>query len=327
MRVLVAGATGAVGSRLVPLLVQAGHSVVGLTRTPAHAPALTRAGAAAVIADALDPVAVRKAVRAARPEVVVHEVTALRGMADLRKFDRAFAATNRHRTQGLDTLMAAALDAGSRRFVAQSYCGWPYAPIGGPVKDEDDPLDPAPPRQLRRALDAIGHLEHATTHGATEGVVLRYGTFYGPDTGLTSEAALDQVRKRRFPLVGSGEGWWSFVHVDDAAAATVHAIERGAPGLYNIVDDEPAPVREWLPALAAVLGAKPPRHLPAWFARLVAGDHVVRMMTTARAGSNAKARRELQWRPAHASWREGFASVLARQRAPGRGLAPAADSR
>lgn len=311
MRVLVAGATGAVGSRLIPLLVQAGHSVVGMARRPDGAAAIERDGAAAAIVDALDAEAVREAVLGARPDVVVHQLTALRGVTDLRDFDQALAQSNLLRTKGLDYLLAAAVEAGTRRVVVQSYCGWPYAPSGGPVKSETDPLDPDPPRRMRRTLDAILHLERATTTGQMDGVVLRYGSFYGPDMGVLSDTILDQIRRRRFPILGSGGGWWSFVHIDDVAVATAVAVERGAPGIYNIVDDEPAPVDQWLPELATLLGVRPPPRLPGWLGRLLVGEPMVRMMTAVRAGSNAKARRELRWSPKHASWRQGFARVLA----------------
>ncbi len=312
MRVFIAGATGAVGIRLVERLVSAGHSVVGLTRTPAKQALLTGIGAEAAVADALDRDAVIAAVVAASPDVVVHEVTALGDNIDLRNFDRAFAATNRLRTEGLDILMAAAQRAGARRLVAQSYCGWPYARQGGPVKSEDDPLDPEPPQRMRQTFEAIRYLERTVT--AAEGVALRYGGFYGPGTGALAPSTIDQLRRRRMPLIGDGGGWWSFVHVDDAAAATALAIERAAPGIYNIVDDEPAPVRDWLPALAAIVGARPPLQVPKWLARLLAGEHIVTMMTEVRAGSNAKAKRELGWQPIYPSWRQGFAAALA---APG----------
>jgi len=314
MRILVAGATGAVGRRLLPRLVSAGHSVVGLTRTREKAGVIRSFGAEPAVANALDAESVHAAVAAARPDVIVHEMTELTGAADLRRFDRSFASTNRLRTAGTDLLLAAARDNGVRRMVVQSYCGWPYARIGGPIKSETDPLDPEPPREMRRSLDAIKYLEGAVAGSAApEGVVLRYGAFYASGTGMFDAALVEQIRHRRVPLIGSGDGWWSFVHVEDAAAATVSAVERGAPGIYNIVDDEPAPVRVWLPALAAMLGAKPPLHLPEWLARIVAGDHLVAMMTQARAGANAKAKRDLGWRPAHPSWRQGFAEIAAQQ--------------
>jgi nucleoside-diphosphate-sugar epimerase len=312
MRIFVAGATGALGRRLVPLLVEGGHQVTGMTRTAGKAAGLRAAGADPVVADALDRDAVLRAVVAARPEVVVHQLTALAGMTSFRKFDREFALTNRLRTEGTDHLLEAARAVGARRFVAQSFTGWPFARVGGPVKTEDDPLDPDPPAQLRRTLDAIRHLEAAVsgTEGL-EGVVLRYGGFYGPGTSAGAGGSmLEELRRRRFPIVGDGGGVWSFIHIDDAATATAAAIERGAPGVYQIVDDDPAPVSEWLPALAAAIGAPPPRRVPAWVARLVAGEHAVVLMTEVRGASNAKARRELGWRPGWRSWRQGFRTGL-----------------
>ena len=313
MRIFVAGATGAVGRRLVPRLVRAGHSVTGLTHTPSKAGFVRELGAEPVVSDALDERSIRAAVVAARPDVIVHELTDLKGASDLRKFDRAFANSNRLRTEGTDHLLAAAGDCGVRRIVAQSFCGWPYARTGGQVKSEDDPLDPNPPQQLRRTLDAIRYLEHlVTTSGGPEGVVLRYGAFYGPDTGVFDAALIEQIRRRRVPLIGGGGAWWSFLQIDDAAEATALAVELGR-GVYNIVDDDPAPVHEWLPATAAMLGAKPQFRVPAWVARLAAGQHLVAMMTQSRAGSNAKARRELNWRPLHPSWRQGFAEIVQRE--------------
>jgi 2-alkyl-3-oxoalkanoate reductase len=312
MRIFVAGATGALGRRLVPLLVQGGHQVTGMTRTAGKAAGLRAAGAEPVVADALDRDAVLRAVVAARPEVVVHELTALAQMTDFRRLDEGFALTNRLRTEGTDHLLAAARAAGARRFVAQSFAGWPFARVGGPVKTEDDPLDPDPPAQLRRTLDAIRHLESAVLGAeGLEGVVLRYGGFYGPGTSAGEGGfMLEDLRRRRFPLVGAGTGVWSFVHIDDAATATMAAVERGAPGIYQIVDDDPAPVSEWLPALAAAVGARPPRRVPAWVARLAGGAHGVVLMTEVRGASNAKARRELGWRPAWPSWRQGFREGL-----------------
>ncbi|MFL5269343.1 MAG: NAD-dependent epimerase/dehydratase family protein [Stellaceae bacterium] len=311
MRVFVAGATGAVGKRLVPLLVAGGHSVVGLTRNPAKTDAIRRAGGEPAIADALNRAAIVQAVANARPDVIVHEMTSLRDTNDLRRMARSFADTNRLRTEGVNNLLAAAKQADTPRIVAQSFCGWPYAREGGPVKSEDDPLDPEPPRELRRTLEAIGYLEKAVTSSSgIEGVVLRYGAFYGPHTGLFDGPMIEQLRRRRVPLIGDANGWWSFLHIDDAAAATAIAVERGAAGIYNIVDDEPAPVREWLPALAAMLGAKPPWRIPKWLARIAAGEHIVTMMTEARAGSNARAKRDLAWQPKRPSWRQGFAEVL-----------------
>ena len=313
MRIFVAGATGAVGRRLVPRLVRAGHSVTGLTHTPSKAGFVRELGAKPVVADALDERPIRAAVVAAHPDVIVHELTDLKGASDLRKFDRAFANSNRLRTEGTDHLLAAARDCGVRRIVAQSFCGWPYARTGGQVKSEDDPLDANPPQELRRTLDAIRYLERVVTTSETpEGVVLRYGAFYGPDTGVFDAALIEQIRRRRVPLIGGGAAWWSFLQIDDAAEATALAIELGR-GVYNIVDDDPAPVHEWLPATAAMLGAKPPFRVPAWVARLATGEHLVAMMTQSRAGSNAKARRELNWRPLHPSWRQGFAEIVQRE--------------
>lgn len=314
MRILVAGATGAIGLELVPQLIAAGHSVVGTTRTAAKAEIIRRMGAEPAIADGLDAAAIRAVVIAAEPEIIIDQMTDLADVTDLRHFDRAFATTNRLRTQGTDFLLAAAREAGARRFIAQSFCGWTYGRGGEEIKTEADALDPDPPEELRRTLQAIRHLEDAVTGSANpEGIVLRYGSFYGPDTGMLSRAMIDQLRRRRVPLIGGGGGRWSFIHVDDAASATIAAIERGKPGhIYNIVDDEPADVSEWLPALAVLVGARPPIRVPAWLGRLFAGEHLVSMMTEVRAGSNAKARQELGWRPAHPSWRQGFAEVASR---------------
>jgi nucleoside-diphosphate-sugar epimerase len=307
MRVLVAGATGAIGQRLVPQLVAKGHEVVATTRSPEKLELLRRLGAEPVLMDGLDALEVGKAVARAGPDAIVHQMTALAGMSDLRRFDRGFAVTNELRTKGTDNLLAAAEAAGVRRFVAQSYTGWPNVREGGPVKTEDDPLDPHPPAQQSQTLAAIRHLERTVREAPLEGLVLRYGSFYGP--GAT-EQMLELVRKRKLPIVGSGGGIWSWIHLDDAAAATVAALERGAPGLYDIVDDDPAPVAEWLPFLAEVAGARPPRHVPVWLGRLAAGEVAVSMMTQIRGSSNAKAKRDLGWRPRWASWREGFRDAL-----------------
>jgi nucleoside-diphosphate-sugar epimerase len=304
----------------VPLLVSSGHSVVGLTRTPAKTAIIHALGAEAVVADGLDARAISATVTAARPDVIVHEMTDLKGAADLRNFNRVFAASNRLRTEGTDNLMAAAKACGVRRLVAQSFCGWPYARTGSPIKSEADPLDRDPPKELRPTLAAIRYLESTVTRSfEVEGIVLRYGAFYGEDTGLLDASFADQVRRRRAPLIGDGNAWWSFVHIDDAAQATAIAIERGKAGnIYNIVDDDPARVREWLPALARMLGAKPPFNVPTWIPRFLGAEHLVTMMTQGRAGSNAKAKLELGWRPAHPSWRRGFAEVVARQQAQAR---------
>jgi nucleoside-diphosphate-sugar epimerase len=310
MRIFLAGATGAIGGRLVPLLLEGGHEVTGTTRSPAKADMLRAAGAEPVIADGLDRDAIVAAIAAARPDAIVHQLTALGDLTSLRNLDGAFALTNRLRTEGTDNLLAGAREAGTRRFVAQSFTGWPYARTGGPVKTEDDPLDPDPVPSMSKTLAAIRRLEQTVTQAG--GIALRYGGFYGPGTGLTPGGdQVELIRKRRFPIVGDGGGVWSFIHIDDAAAATLAALERGTPGaIYNVVDDDPAPVREWLPALAAAAGAKPPRRLPRWLARVVAGESVATMMTEIRGASNAKAKRELGWEPAHPSWREGFRAAL-----------------
>ena len=311
MRVFVAGATGAMGKRLVPLLVAGGHDVVAMTRSPDKVEQLRAAGAHPVVADALDPKAVIEAVVAARPDVVVHQLTALSTATNLRRFDDQFALTNRLRTEGTDHLVEAALASGAHRFVAQSYAGWPYAPEGAAVKAETAPLDPNPPRPMQRSLEAIRHLEGAVlgTDGL-DGVVLRYGNFYGPGTGLAGDGPLvELIRRRRFPVIGAGAGVWSFVHIDDAAAATGLALERGA-GIYNIVDDDPAPVREWLPELAAIVGAEPPRRVPTLVGRLAAGEVGVALMTRAGGASNAKAKEELGWRLRYPTWRIGFPAAV-----------------
>jgi 2-alkyl-3-oxoalkanoate reductase len=316
MKVFVAGSTGALGKRLVPMLVESGHGVFAMTRTPAKRAAIEAAGATAVVADALDRAAVDDAVRAAEPEAVVHQLTALAGLTgNPRRFDREFATTNRLRTEGTDHLLRAAQGSGARRFVIQSFAGWPYAREGGPVKTEDDPLDPDPPAAERQTLAAIRHLERAATSAeGIDGFPLRYGGFYGPGTSIShgeGDGFQETIRKRRFSVLGAGTGVWSFIHIDDAAAATLATVEgRGEPGVYNVVDDDPAPVSEWLPALAEALGAKPPRRLPVWVGRLVGGELAVSLMTQIRGASNAKAKRELGWAPRFPSWREGFRTGL-----------------
>lgn len=311
MNIFVAGATGAVGRPLVSALIEAGHSVVGLTRTASKAAIIKGMGAQPVIADGLDAAAIGAVLASTRPDAVIHEMTDLTGATDLRHFDRAFASSNRLRTKGTDILLTAARETGVARFIAQSYCGWPYARTGGAIKTEADALDPDPPSELRATLKAIQYLEQTVTSSAQpQGIVLRYGAFYGPGTGMLDRVMLEQVRGRRVPLIGNGAGWWSFIHVDDAATATVKALERARPGsIYNVVDDDPAQVREWLPALASIIGAKRPLHLPTWIARMVAGEHLVSMMTQVRAVSNGKAKTELGWQPAHPTWRTGFREV------------------
>jgi nucleoside-diphosphate-sugar epimerase len=309
MRVFVAGATGAIGTQLVPRLVAAGHEVHGMTRSESKRAMLHALGAVPVVADALDRDQVAEAVGRARPEVIIHELTAI-GALDMRHFDRDFAETNRLRTEGTDNLLAAGQVVGVRRFVAQGVAAYGmYMRAGGPVKTEEDPLDRSPAREMRGTLAAIRHLEEAVLGAEwTDGIVLRYGAFYGPGTSLAPGAEqFELVRRRKFPLVGDGGGVWSFIHVADAAAATVAAVEHGRRGVYNVVDDDPARVAEWLPALAVELGAKKPVRVPRFVGRLFAGEAGVVMMTEMRGASNAKARRELAWRPAHASWRQGFA--------------------
>jgi nucleoside-diphosphate-sugar epimerase len=311
MRVFVAGATGAIGRQLVPRLVAAGHEVTGMIRSESKQAMIRELGAVPVVADALDPDQVAEAVASTRPEVIVHQLTAIPAKLDMRHFDRDFAMTNRLRTEGTDHLLSAGQAIGVRRFVAQSYGAWPYARTGGPVKSEEDPLDPSPARAMRESLAAIRHLETAVL-GAdwTEGLVLRYGAFYGPGTSMApGTEQVELVRKRKFPLVGDGGGVWSFIHIADAAEATVAAIEHGSRGVYNVVDDDPAVVAEWLPALAQELGAKQPMRVPRFIGRLFAGQAGVVMMTELRGASNEKAKRELAWRPAHPSWRQGFAAT------------------
>ena len=313
MKVLVAGATGALGTQLVPRLVDAGHDVTGMSRSEAKRERIEALGADAVIADALDADEVAAAVGEAEPDVIVHELTSLSGDFDLRRFDETFALTNRLRTEATDHLLSAGRAVGVERFVAQSFAGWPYAKIGGPVKTEDDPLDPDPIPPVRETMAAIRYLEEAVTGAEwTVGIALRYGGFYGPGTSLDDNSEmLDAIRERKFPIIGSGAGVWSFVHVADAAEATVAAIERGERGVYNVVDDEPAPVAEWLPVVARNLGAKPPRRVPRFVGRLLAGQAPTVMMTELRGASNAKAKRELGWRPGHPTWRTELGKVAA----------------
>lgn len=311
MKVFVAGATGAMGRQLVPRLVAAGHEVHGMTRSESKQVMLREMGAVPVVADAFDGDQVAKAVATAMPEVIVHQLTAI-GALDMRHFDRGFAMTNRLRIEGTDHLLAAGQSVGVRRFVAQGVAAYgAYARTGGPVKSEEDPLDATPTREMRGTLAAIRHLEDAVLGALwTEGIVLRYGAFYGPGTSLTPGGdQFEMIRQRRFPLVGDGGGVWSFVHVADAAEATVAAVERGTRGVYNVVDDDPAPVAEWLPDLARTLDAKQPMRVPRFVGRLLAGETATMMMTELRGASNAKAKRELAWQPAHPSWREGFAAA------------------
>ncbi|MEV4000774.1 NAD(P)-dependent oxidoreductase [Actinomadura sp. NPDC049753] len=302
MRVFVTGATGALGRHLVPGLIAAGHQVTAATRSPVKAAALRGTGAEPVVLDGLDRDAVVAAVRAAAPDVIVHQMTALADMRSLRRVDREFAATNELRTRGTDNLLEAAEAAGVRRIVAQGH-NFLYARSGGPVKTEDDPVETRPVPSAERTVAAIRYVDETVRLKAPEGIVLRYGTFYGPGA---SDSMVELVRKRQMPVVGGGAGVWSFIDCADAASATLAAIERGEPGAYNVADDDPAPVAEWLPHLAEVAGAKPPLRVPEWLGRLLAGEFVVAQMTSARGVSNEKAKKELGWEPRYASWREGF---------------------
>ncbi len=310
MKIFIAGATGAIGKQLVPRLVASGHDVVGMTRSESKQAALRDLGATPVIADALDSDQVSVAVAEAEPDVIIHELTAISTL-DMRHFDRAFAATNRLRTEGTDNLLDAGRAVDVKRFIAQSYASWPYARTGGPVKTEDDPLDPTPAKEMVQSMEAIRHLEDAVI-GAdwTEGIVLRYGGLYGPGTSLAPGGEqYEMLCKRKYPVVGDGGGVWSFVHVADAADATVAAVDHGERGIYNVVDDDPAPVAVWLPELAKTIGAPKPWRVPLWVGRLLAGEPGAVMMTEVRGASNAKAKQALGWKPEHASWRNGFATL------------------
>ncbi len=319
MKIFVAGASGVLGQALVPRLVTAGHEVVGMTRSSAKQGVISDLGARPVVADALDADAVDQAVAAAEPEVIVHELTSLSGPMSLRaarhpdRFEGTIM-TNRLRTEATDHLLAAGRAVGARRFVAQSFGAFRFGPAGAPPLSEEDPVDPVGPQASRAGEAAMQYLEQAVTEiDWGDGLALRYGGFYGPGTAISNDPdspIAGAVRKRRFPIIGDGAGVTSHLHVDDAAAATAIAVERGAAGIYNIVDDEPAPVREWLPVLAAVLGAKPPRRLPRWLARLLAGETATAMMTETRGASNAKAKRELGLQLGYPSWRQGFAQGL-----------------
>jgi nucleoside-diphosphate-sugar epimerase len=314
MKVFVAGATGALGENLVPMLVERGHEVTGMTRTPAKQDAIRQMGASPAMADALDPEGVARAVAEAEPEVVIHQLTAIDASAFGRSLDKMFAQTNRLRTEGTDHLLAAARAVGARRFIAQSFAGWPFARTGGPIKTEEDPLEGSPPKTVRETLGAIRYLEQTVTSAdGVEGFALRYGGFYGPGTSIALDpdgAQVAMIRKRRLPIVGSGAGIWSLVHIHDAASATAAAVERGEPGVYNVVDDEPAEVSIVVTELAKIIGAKPPRRIPRWIGRLLAGEGMTIMMTEVRGASNAKAKRELGWELRYPSWRLGFREGL-----------------
>lgn len=312
MRVFVAGGTGAVGRPLVLMLVASGHQVTAMSRSPTKVAALRKCGADGVVADGLDREALRRAVAAARPDIVIHQMTRLAEARSLRNFDVEFAVTNRLRTEGTDYLIAAARAAGIRRIIVQSYGNWNYERAGAESKSESAPFDPSPPANQRNSLQAIRYCEAAVAAAQDiEGIALRYGNFYGPGTGFSLDGDIaNLIRKRQLPIIGTGAGIWCFVHVDDAAAATIAAMTRGSPGVYNICDDDPAPVSTWLPELARILSAKPPRRLPSWLGRLAVGEVGVSMMTRIRGASNDAAKRELDWRLRYTSWREGFRSGL-----------------
>ncbi len=316
MRILLAGATGVLGRQILPRLAANGHEVTALVRG-SKLSEVRALGGQPIVADALDFERVRRAVNMARPEAILHELTALPAELDMRHIDREFETTNRLRIEATDNLLAAGREAGVETFVAQSYAGWPYARTGDWVKSEEDILDPEPPQKMAKMLDAIRYLEEAvTTAEWTTGIVLRYGALYGPGTSLSVEdgAQTELIRKRRYPVVGDGGGIWSFVDVRDAADATVAAVEGGVRGIYNVVDDEPAAVAEWLPEIARGVGAKPPRQVPRWLGRLLAGEAAAVMMTEVRGASNEKAKRVLGWEPRH-SWRDEF-GVAAGRREP-----------
>ncbi|MFC7485374.1 NAD-dependent epimerase/dehydratase family protein [Knoellia sp. CPCC 206453] len=314
MRILLAGATGAIGHSLTPALVAAGHTVFGTTRTDHNRAAIAAMGATPVLMDGLDRDSVMAAVKESQPEVVLHQLTALKGGINPKHFDRDFAMTNRLRSEGTDHLLEAARAQGVRQFIAQSYAGWPAPRTGPAVLDESAGFDPQVGPEARETLAAIRYVEEAVLAATDlEAKALRYGGFYGPGTGLTladDSEMVKMIRGRKLPVVGSGAGIWSFIHAVDAASATVAAIERGAPGVYNVVDDDPAPVSEWLPLLARELGAKPPRHVPAWLAKPLVGEHGLNLMTSARGASNDKAKRELGWTLTYPSWRQGFVAGL-----------------
>ena len=332
MKILVAGASGAMGRALVPLLVRAGHDVVGMVQRPRSAEVVHALGAEPRTADALDATAVLNCFREARPQMVIHQLTAIPAALDMRQFDRDFALTNLLRTEGTRHLLAAAVDVGATHFIAQSFAGWTYGRSGNGssknktkatrLKTEEDALDPNPPARLRTTLDALKALERAVLgESRVTGAVLRYGAFYGPHTSIAKDGSVVQaVRRRKLPLVGDGAGVWSFVHIEDAASATAAAVEAGRGGVYNVVDDEPAPVSDWLSFLAHCAHAQPPRQVPAWMARLLIGEHVVAVMNEIRGVSNAKIKRELGWTPRWPSWREGFREVLKSASLPTREL-------
>ena len=312
MKVFVAGASGAVGKRLVPLLVAGGYEVTAMTRSKEKVDLLRSSGAEAVVADGLDRAAVMQAVARAEPEVVIHQMTALTGIKSFKRFDDEFELTNRLRTEGVDHLLEAARACRARRVIVQSFGNWNYERTGDRLKTEEDPLDPSPPANQRRSLDAIRYQERAVLEAEElEGIALRVSNFYGPGTGFALDGDLVRlVRKRRLPIVGAGSGVWSFIHVDDVATATMAAIGHGESGICNVADDDPSPVAVWLPELAKAVGVKPPWHVPVWLGRLAIGEVGVSMMTQIKGASNAKAKRELAWTPRYRSWRDGFRTGL-----------------
>lgn len=312
MKIFLAGASGAIGQTLIPLLVEQQHEVFGAFRNPAHTDRVQSLGAAPVLLDALDAQAVHDRIAEIRPQVVLHQLTAIPARLDLRHFDREFEMTNRLRTEGTRNLATAAVRAGVERFIAQSHTGWPYARRGITLKTEEDDLDLTPPPQMKTTLDALQVLENTVVReqGFT-GIVLRYGPFYGPLSSIARDGALvEDLRSHRLPVIGQGTGVWSFIHLHDAATATLAAITRGQRGIYNIVDDDPAPAIEWIPFLAECVGAKPPMRVPNWFAKMAIGEHAVSMMNDIRGVSNAKAKAELGWTPKWSSWRQGFREAL-----------------
>lgn len=313
MKIFVAGSTGVVGKILVPQLIEQDHEVFALVRNSQKSKDVEVVGAKAVIANALDKIELTESIKKTEPEVVIHQLTSLSNASgNFKKFDEEFALTNRFRTEVTDTLISAARLVGTRRFIAQSFCGWPFAREGSPIKIEEDSLDSDPPTGFRKTLQAIKHLEKAVKSVTDfEALALRYGIFYGPGTGFSKDGPIAELlRKHKMPIVGNGNGVWSFIHINDAVSATVNAISQGKPGIYNIVDDEPVPVKSWLPYLAEILESKPPSKIPAWIAKLIIGNAGVSMMTQIRGGSNVKAKRELSWKPVYSSWRQGFKEGL-----------------
>jgi 2-alkyl-3-oxoalkanoate reductase len=312
VKIFIAGATGAIGKRLVPLLIAAGHRVMGSTRTQGKFDAIRALGAEAVVLDGIDQPGINATIESFRPDVVVHQMTSLSSLKSLKHFDEDFEQTNRLRTLGTEYLLAAARSVGAKKFIAQSYAGWPNDRTGPRVQTEAAPYETNPPASMRKSLQAIVTLESFVRNASgITAIALRYGSFYGPGTSLGADGEVTKlVRHRKFPVVGTGAGIWSFLHIEDAAQATKLAIDRAPAGVYNVVDDEPAEASQWLPYLADCLGAKSPRHIPAWLAKFAIGEAGVLFMTEMRGASNAKAKREFGWQLIYASWREGFRGGL-----------------